>query len=248
MTYASGPFSRGSRRMGPFQPIDYAPHAGSPAVVTFFNSVYAWMTAGLALTGLVAWQVSQHIDWAVKIFHGPVFILLVIAQFACVIAISAAIQRIPATIATVLFLVYAALNGLTLSGFFIVYTHASLLGAFAATAGMFGVMSAYGMLTKSDLSGLGKILFMGLIGLVIATVVNLFLHSSGLQWLLTYAGIAIFTGLTAYDTNRLRQVAISTAGDAAMAARLSISGALMLYLDFLNLFIYMVQIMGDRRQ
>ena len=170
------------------------------------------------------------------------------AQIVLVVVISMAVQRIGATAATALFLLYAALNGLTLAGLFWVYTLSSIAGAFIASAAMFGAMSVYGMFTRTDLSGWGKLLFMGLIGIIIASVVNMFLANSTLSWIVSYAGVAIFVGLTAYDTQRLRQIAYSTAGDGALAARMSVVGALMLYLDFLNLFLFLVQIMGNRRR
>jgi len=179
---------------------------------------------------------------------GGSLILIFVAQIVLVVVISMAVQRIGATAATALFLLYAALNGLTLAGLFWVYTLSSIAGAFIASAAMFGAMSVYGMFTRTDLSGWGKLLFMGLIGIIIASVVNMFLANSTLSWIVSYAGVAIFVGLTAYDTQRLRQIAYSTAGDGALAARMSVVGALMLYLDFLNLFLFLVQIMGNRRR
>jgi FtsH-binding integral membrane protein len=229
--------------------LDYASHVGesSPAVLRFFNAVYAWMATGLALTALVAWWVSSRPDVMQRVFRGPVIFILFIAEMALVVAISAAVRKISASVATGMFLLYSALNGLTLSVIFIIYTHASITSAFVVTALMFGAMSVYGMITRTDLSRLGNILFMALIGLVIASVVNLFFANSTLYWIITYAGVIIFVGLTAYDTQKLRGVAIETASDAALAARLSVSGALMLYLDFLNLFLLLLRVMGDRR-
>lgn len=240
-SFGPSPFSR-----RPVQ-LDYGTHEGSPAVVAFFNAVYMWMAIGLALTGAVGYWVSSNAAAMSYFMHSGILIILLIAELVLVATISMAIQRLSATAATALFLLYAGLNGITLSGIFLVYTHASLIGAFAATAAMFGVMSVYGMFTRSDLSGMGKIAFMGLIGIIVASIVNIFLHSPTLTWIVSYVGVAVFVALTAYDTQRLRQVAISTAGDAVLAARLSISGALMLYLDFLNLFLMLLQIMGDRR-
>src|SRR5204862_4161782 len=138
--------------------------------------------------------------------------------------------------------------GLTLSVIFLVYTQASLYSAFFITAGTFGGMSLYGFVTKRDLTSLGSMLFMALIGLIIASVVNIFWANSTLYWIISYAGVLIFVGLTAYDTQKLKQIAYATANDAAMAARLSINGALMLYLDFINLFLFILRIMGDRRR
>jgi FtsH-binding integral membrane protein len=182
-----------------------------------------------------------------QVFRGPALIILFIAQIALVVAISAAIRKINATVATGMFLLYSALNGLLLSVIFVVYTHASIAGAFVVTAGMFAAMSLYGFVTKTDLSRFGPLLFMALIGLIIASVVNIFWASSTLYWIVTYAGVLIFVGLTAYDTQKLKMIAVQTANDPAMAARLSVYGALTLYLDFINLFLFMLRIMGNRR-
>ncbi|HTW94535.1 MAG TPA: Bax inhibitor-1/YccA family protein, partial [Tepidisphaeraceae bacterium] len=183
-----------------------------------------------------------------EVLSGPVMIILVIAELAMVWTIAAAVHRINASAATVLFLLYAAINGLVLSAIFVVYTGADIASAFIASAAMFGAMSVYGMVTKTDLTRLGSILFMALIGLIVASIVNVFMASSELMWIISYAGVAIFCGLTAYDTQRLRYIAVSTAGDAAMAGRLAISGALALYLDFINLFLFLLQIMANSRR
>jgi FtsH-binding integral membrane protein len=243
-SFGPSPFSRRPSGI----PLDYSSQESSPAIASFFNAVYFWMTIGLAITGAIAWWVSTQPAVLASVFHGPTLIILFIAELLLVGVISAAINKLSAPVATVLFIVYAALNGFTLSGIFVMYSLPSITGAFIATAVMFGAMSLYGKFTGADLSGMGKIAFMGLIGIIAASLVNLFLHSSALAWIFSYVGVAVFLGLTAYDTQRLRQVAISVAGDAAMSARLSISGALMLYLDFLNLFLMLIQIMGNRRQ
>ncbi|MDP9172524.1 MAG: Bax inhibitor-1/YccA family protein [Planctomycetota bacterium] len=220
---------------------------GNPAIVSFFNAVYAWMACGLAITGIVAWLVATHVDAMKQVFSGGMIIGIFIAQIVLVMVISSAVHRINATMATVLFLLYSALMGLTLSAIFLVYTLSSIFGAFAACAVMFGAMSVYGMVTKKDLSNLGRIMFMGLIGLIVASIVNIFLHSSMMQWLISYAGVVVFVGLTAYDTQRLKEMAVALQNDAAMSARMSINGALTLYLDFINLFMMLLRILGDRR-
>jgi len=230
------------------EPFDYGTQAGSRALMSFFNAVYGWMAAGLALTAVVAWWVSAHMAVVQQVFSIHGMIILFIAQIALVIAISSAVQRINATVATIMFLAYSALMGLTLSYIFLVYTLASVSGAFIASAAMFGAMSLWGMVTQRDLSVMGRVLFMALIGLIVASVINIFLANSAMYWLISYAGVVIFAGLTAYDTQRLRQIGYATAGDPAMAARLSISGALILYLDFINLFLLLLRIMGNRRQ
>jgi uncharacterized protein len=219
--------------------------AGSPAVASFFNAVYGWMAAGLGLTALVAWLVSHNVNAMAAVMHGPLLIGLFIAQIILVMTVTGAVQRINANVATILFLLYSALNGVTLSGIFLIYAQVTLAGTFLVTAITFGAMSLYGMTTQRNLASFGNLLFMMLIGIVIASVVNMFLASSSLYWLITYAGVILFVGLTAFDTQRLKGVAMGTAGDAAMSARYSVVGALMLYLDFLNLFLFLLQLLGD---
>lgn len=229
------------------QELNYQSQVGTSTVSRFFNAVYAWMAAGLGLTAVVAWWVSTQPQLMQSIFHGPVLIVLFIAEIALVMTVSAAINRISTSAATMLFMLYAALNGLTLSAIFLVYAHASLASAFIVTAGTFGACSVYGFITKSDLTAMGSFLRMALIGLVIASIVNMFWASSALYWLVTYAGVLIFVGLTAYDTQKLKMIAIQTENSPELAARLSVNGALMLYLDFINLFLFVLRLMGNRR-
>jgi FtsH-binding integral membrane protein len=235
----------GSQRQS--QQLQYESRADSTTMAAFFNAVYAWMAAGLALTAVVAWWVSTQPQLIRQIFRGPTLIILFIAEIALVVVIARAVNKINAGAATALFLLYSALNGLTLSVIFLVYTQASLVGAFVVSAGMFGAMSLYGYTTKTDLSRFGSILFMALVGLVLASVVNLFWANSALYWIVSYAGVFIFVGLTAYDTQRLRVIAVQTAGDPALSARLSVSGALSLYLDFINMFLFILRIVGNRK-
>jgi len=237
-----GPQSSGFPR-----PLDYATGTRDSAVIRFFNAVYSWMAVGLAVTAGVAWYVSAHTSAMKAIFSPGAMIGIFVAELFLVIVISSAIHKINATAATALFVLYAALNGLFLSSIFLVYTLSSVATAFIACAGMFAVMSVYGMFTKTDLTALGKILFMALIGLIIASVVNFFFHSPVFTWLVSYAGVIIFAGLTAYDTQRLQQIAVSTQGDAAMASRLSVNGALILYLDFINMFLFLLRILGRQK-
>jgi hypothetical protein len=228
-------------------PLDYS-QAGGATVATFLNAVYAWMCVGLAVTAGVAWWVSTQPQLIQRLFGSGIFWVLVIAQLALVWTISAAVNRISAAAATGLFVLYAALNGLTLSVIFLVYQLGAITTAFAVTAGMFGAMSFIGFTTKKDLSSLGGILMMGLIGLIIASVVNIFFANGTLYWIINYAGVAIFLGLTVYDTQKLKEMAYATEGNAAMAARLAINGSLALYLDFLNLFLFMLRILGNRKE
>jgi hypothetical protein len=246
MSQTPNPF--GSFRQPGSVPLNYesnVPMTG--AIASFFNAVYAWMFAGLALTAAVSWYVSTRPEILLSMGNGVLLLFLV--ELVLVGVISAAIYRINATVATLLFLLYAAINGVVLSALFLVYTHSVLASAFVVTAGMFGTMSLYGFFTRRDLTAMGSMMFMALIGLIIASVVSFFWHNSILQVLINYIGVIVFVGLTAYDTQKLKQIAVATSGNAALAARLSISGALSLYLDFLNLFLFLVQILGgnDRR-
>jgi FtsH-binding integral membrane protein len=230
------------------QPLGYQASADTATIARFFNAVYGWMAAGLALTGVIAWWVASNYSVLGQYISGPMVIGLFIAQIVLVISISGAVNRIGPVAATVLFLLYAALNGLTLSVIFLIYAGSVIAGAFVASAATFGAMSLYGFVTRRDLTQFGSFLFMGLIGLVIASVVSLFWHSTALMVLINYVGVFLFLGLTAYDTQRLRAIAVATAGNARMSERYAIVGALMLYLDFINLFMFLLRIMGDRRR
>ena len=232
---------------GTAQPLGYEAQADAGVIVRFFNVVYAWMAAGLALTAVIAWFVSTRPEIQRVVLNLPVLIALFIAQIALVITISAAVNKLSAGVATALFMLYSALMGVTLTGIFLMYTRASLASTFLVTAATFGVTSIFGMVTKRDLTRLGSLMFMALIGLIIATVVNIFLRSPAMYWIITYAGVLIFVGLTAYDTQRLKAIAIQTAHDPRMAARYAVNGALSLYLDFINLFLLLLRLMGDRR-
>ncbi|HEX4052666.1 MAG TPA: Bax inhibitor-1/YccA family protein [Tepidisphaeraceae bacterium] len=239
----------GSQGFGRPHPLDdFAVGTRDSAVIRFFNAVYAWMAVGLAVTAGVAWAVSTHYALLKQVNSPGALIGIFVAEIILVIVISSAIRRLNAAAATALFVLYAALNGLLLSSIFLFYTLTSITGAFGACAAMFAVMSLYGMFTKTDLTRLGKILFMALIGLIIATVINIFVANSAFYWIVSYAGVIIFAGLTAYDTQRLQTMAVQTQGDPALAARLSVNGALVLYLDFINMFLFLLRIMGNRRQ
>jgi FtsH-binding integral membrane protein len=229
------------------RPIQLDYRAETRSVASFFNAVYAWMAVGMALTAVVAWWVSTREDLMQQIFRGPVLLILILAQLGLVVAISWGIQKISSPVATGLFLLYSALMGLTLSVIFVVYTEASIASAFMVSAGTFAAFSILGFVTKIDLSRLGSFLFMALIGLIIASVVNIFWANTTLYWIVTYAGVLIFVGLTAYDTQKLKRIALGTANDSEMAARMSVYGALVLYLDFINLFLFILRIMGSRK-
>ena len=237
--------SRYPNQYSPPQTLSYG--TGAVTVARFMNNVYAWMSAGLALTAVVAWVVAHNARALATILNPGTFILLILIQLALVMFISYAVQRINAGVATGLFLLYAALNGLTFSVLFLVYRLGDIGVCFAITAGMFGGMSLIGYVTQIDLSSFSGFLFMGLLGVIIASVVNFFVASTMLYWIITYAAVFIFLGLTAYDTQKLKEIAYATEGDPNMANRLAINGALTLYLDFINLFLLMLRILGNRR-
>lgn len=223
------------------------PGAVDQPVPQFMAGVFGWMTVGLAVTGVVAFLTANSPTLLNLIYGNPVVpIVLLIASFVMVFVISGVVARLSPAVATFLFLVYGALNGLWLSGIFLAYTVYSpgaLARAFWVSAGMFAIMALIGFTTRIDLTRFGPILFMGLIGIIIASVVNFFLHSPAVYWIVTYVGVVIFLGLTAYDTQRIKRLAASGAKSGSLAIR----GALMLYLDFLNLFLFMLRIFGGGR-
>jgi len=211
----------------------------------FMSAVYRWMAAGLVVTAGVAWLVAGSPAARQAIFGNRlVFWGLVVAQLGLVIVLSAAVNRLSAGVAGLLFVAYSALTGATLSSILLVYTGASVASAFAVTAGTFAAMSVFATVTKRDLSGWSTFLFMGLIGVVIAALVNMFLQSGMLQFVISCAAVVVFTGLTAYDTQKLRRLAAAPGG---LPAAMPVNGALMLYLDFINLFLSLLNLFGGRR-
>ena len=213
----------------------------------FMQKVYLWMTFALTLTGFVAYRTTQSEFLLELIFSSSFgFIGLIIGELALVFWISSGIQRMSSNMAIGLFLLYSVLNGMTLSVLLIAYTGASVASTFFITAGMFGAMSVYGYTTKQDLSSWGNLLFMALIGLILASVVNIFLQSSGLYWLISYIGVLVFVGLTAYDTQKIKQLAAQVIVESEEGRKVAILGALTLYLDFINMFIFMLRILGNR--
>jgi FtsH-binding integral membrane protein len=208
------------------------------------------MAVGLGLTGLVALYVSGSQTMLRLIYGNPmIFFLLILAELGMVFAISGLVQKMSAGTATSLFVIYSALNGATLSFIFLVYTRASIVSTFFICAGTFTACSIYGWVTKRDLTSLGGFFFMGLIGIIIASVVNWFLRSSGLSMLISYVGVFLFIGLTAYDTQKIKNMALTQpAGlDAGVIRKGAILGALSLYLDFINLFLMLLRIFGQSR-
>ncbi|CAQ85018.1 MULTISPECIES: Bax inhibitor-1/YccA family protein [Photorhabdus] len=215
----------------------------------YMAQVYGWMTCGLLLTAFVAWYVSQNQAVVLYIFSNSIlFYGLIIAQFGLVFVLSGMINRMGASLATGLFMLYSALTGLTLSSIFVVYTTGSIASTFVVTAGMFGALSFYGYTTKRSLSGLGSFLFMGLSGIILASLINFWLKSEALMWAVTYIGVVIFAGLTAYDTQKLKEMGEDLdVNDKENLRKFSIVGALTLYLDFINMFLMLLRIFGDRR-
>jgi len=215
---------------------------------SLFVSVYNWMALGLVLTALVAYGTLAYPPLLEAIFSNrTLFFGLMIGEIGLVVVLSAAINRLSAGVAGLLFLLYSAINGLTLSFIFLIYTQSSIVSTFFITAGTFGVMSVYGAVTKRDLTSWGSFFFMGLLGLIIASVVNIFLHSAMIYWITSYIGVFIFIGLTAYDTQKIRRMSQAGFTDQATRSKVAILGALTLYLDFINLFLYLLRIFGRRR-
>lgn len=227
----------------------YAPsYDTSGAVSSLFKSVYLQMAAALAITGLTAWVVANNEQILYTIFSSSFGVWgLFIAQIVLVLWLSARVWKMSMFSATILFVLYSVLTGVSLSVIFLLYTQASIASAFFTTAGTFLAMSLIGYTSKFDLSKVGNVLFMLLIGLVIATVVNIFMKSEGLYWIITYAGVVIFTGLMAYDTYKLRQIFTQYGQVDEMGQKLALMGAFSLYLDFINLFIYLLRIFGSSR-
>lgn len=213
------------------------------------KNVYVWMTAGLAITGLTATYVASNEAMVRAIAGNPVLLFgLIIAELGLVFFLSARIHKMSPMAATLAFAVYSLLNGVTLSVVFLAYTGASIARVFFLAGGMFAAMSLYALTTKRNLASWGSYLFMGLIGVILASVVNIFLASQALDWIISLAGVAIFLGLTAYDTQRIMALADqwSQGMDEANYIRLSALGALSLYLDFINLFLFLLRLLGNR--
>ncbi len=232
--------------MASFSPNGLINEQAGSRVQTYMSHVYGWMTVGLLLTALVAWFASSNLA-LIQLLSKGMWVLL-IAELALVFVISGMINRLSGAAATTLFMLYSVLNGCTFSIYFLVYTSSSIASVFFITAGMFAALAFYGYTTKRDLSSFGRFLFMGLIGLVIASLVNMFMHSEPLMWAITYIGVFVFAGLTAYDTQKLKELGDGLPqDDQNIFRRYVILGALQLYLDFINLFIMLLRIFADRR-
>jgi uncharacterized protein len=212
----------------------------------FLRGVYGWMCAGLAITALTAWVVAATPALVYALAGNRLmFWAVIIAQFGIVLALSARVQRLAPATASLLFVVYSILTGVTLSFVLLAFTGESVATTFLVSAGMFGALAMYGTTTRRDLTGWGSFFFMGLIGLVLASLVGMFWHNDALQFVISFIGVIVFTGLTAYDAQRLKVMALSMPEGGTGAYQ--IVGALALYLDFINLFLFLLRFMGNRR-
>lgn len=230
-----------------YQSVATSEEKAAVAFPALMRKVYVWMSMALVITGLTAWIVAHNASLLQLIYGNSATIWILFAvEIGLVIALSAAIHKLSLPVATLMFIVYSVLNGAVLSSIFLVYTMSSIATVFFITAATFGAMSVFGYVTKKDLSSIGKFLMMALIGLIIATVVNLFMKNSGLDMIISYAGVLIFVGLTAWDTQKIKQMCLQAPDTGESMQKLALLGALSLYLDFINLFIYLLRILGNR--
>ena len=220
----------------------------SEAFPALMRKVYVWMTLALAITGLTAYGVATS-PGVLQTIYGNSSVMwgIAIAELILVITVSSAINRLSLSVATLLFVLYSVLNGALFSSIFLVYTASSIATVFFITAGTFAAMALIGYTTKTDLSSMGKILLMALIGMIIATVVNLFVKSTGLDLIISYIGVLVFVGLTAYDSQKIKQMLLQAPDAGEGAQKVALLGALSLYLDFINLFLYLLRIFGRRK-
>ncbi len=231
-----------------FQPL-YTTHLDTKETNILLRSVYEWMMVGLLVSGLSAFMVTHSAFLVHMLFGNPYMIwVLFFIELGLVFAISAGIDKMDVSTAKVLFILFSIIDGMTLSSIFLVFTEASIVTTFFIAAMTFGVMSLYGYFTDSDLSSWGTLLFAGLIGVVIAVIVNFFLQSPVFEWWISVIGVIVFVGLTAYDTQKIKQMGEAMSnGDPSVLNRIAIVGALALYLDFINLFIFLLEFFGNRR-
>jgi FtsH-binding integral membrane protein len=238
--------------MEPFNRTPAAPYGATRAatperVTAFLRTVYGWMCAGLGITALVAYSIASTPGLVqALVMNRLLFLGLFVGQIALVFYLSARVGRVAPGTATLLFIAYAALTGVTLSVLVLAYTGASIATTFVVTAGMFGALALYGSTTSRSLAGVGQFFFMGLIGLILASVVGIFWQSPALQFLISVVGVIVFTGLTAWDAQRLKQMAAAL--PEGQVGSYAIVGALSLYLDFINLFLFLLRFLGGRRE
>ena len=230
-----------------YQSVATSEEKAAVAFPALMRKVYVWMSMALVITGLTAWIVAHNASLLNLIYgNSAVIWILFIAEIGLVIGLSAAIHKLSLPVATLMFVIYSVLNGAVFSSIFLVYTMSSIATVFFITAGTFVAMSVFGYVTKKDLTSMGKFLMMAVIGLIIATVVNLFMKSSGMSMIISYAGVLIFVGLTAYDTQKIKNMCLQAPDTGETMQKLALLGALSLYLDFINLFIYLLRILGNR--
>jgi len=240
--------------VNPYGVSQSQPIESNPALErSFINRVYVWMAIALAITGLVAVATASNEQFMQALITGPAMLLLIIAQLGTVLVLSFAINKLSSGAATGLFIGYAALTGLTFSTLFMRYTAESIASVFFITAGTFAIVSVFGFVTKADLTKVGNLALMALIGIILASLVNIFLQSSALYWIVTYLSVAVFIGLIAYQTQQIKRMAYGFAGAGQgdevmeMQSKASVMGALSLYLSFINLFLSLLRIFGGRR-
>lgn len=225
---------------------DFSMSSAFPALM---RKVFVWMTLALAITGITAYGVASTPSLIMAILgNKALFWGLIIAELVLVFSVSGAINRLSLSTATLLFVLYSVVNGATLSVIFLAFSMTAIVKTFLITAGTFGVMALVGYTTKTDLTSMGKLLFMALLGLIIATVVNMFVRSSGFDLILSYVGVLIFVGLTAYDTQKIKQMCQLAPDAGEHMYKLALLGALSLYLDFINLFLYLLRIFGNNKE
>lgn len=230
-----------------YQTGDYSQLQVAEQSRTFLLNVYNWMAMGLAITGVVAYGMYAS-NLVYLLAANPILYFgLFIVQLGIVIGLSFAMNKIHSLLAIAAFFLYSALTGLTFSVLFLIYTGASIASTFFVCAGMFGAVSVFGYVTKMDLSGIGTFLFMGLIGLILASIVNIFLGNETLYWIISYVGVLIFVGLTAYDTQKIKNMSYEVDGGSEQGKKAAVFGALKLYLDFINMFLFLLRILGNRR-
>lgn len=236
----TNPIGAAQRQAGFVSDVD------SARIATFLRGVYWWMFGGLAVTAVVALAVaSSPAAIGTLVTNKILFFGVIIAELVLVVYLLARVDKMAPATAGILFLAYSALNGVTFALILLVYTGGSVANAFFITAGMFGALAVYGSVTKRDLSAMGRFMFMGLIGLVLASVVGIFWQNDAMQFVMGVVGVLVFSGLIAYDTQRLRAMALQVSGE--QAGSYAIVGALSLYLDFINLFLSLLRIFGNRR-
>ena len=223
--------------------------AEKTAQSVLFRNVYTWMTLALVITGAVAMYMAKSMTLLSMIMQNSLlFWGILIAELGVVWYLSARIHRISFTSATLLFILYSILNGATLSMIFLIYTMSSIATTFFVTAGTFGVMALFGYVTKKDLTRLGSLCFMGIIGIIIASLVNIFLQNSMMDMIISYIGVLLFVGLTAYDSQKIKRLLMQDGVEInETTQKIALLGAMTLYLDFINLFLYLLRILGDRK-